>query len=320
VLMRARTFWHAFAAIFSAAIFLFGTTAASAQQVGASERRAIDVGIDPKLLVDLKFDPSLRALLPGAILSSGVVKVSTTAYTPPLTFYGPNNREIIGIDADILKGLEVVFGVKFEMTDLGVFSAIVPTLRAKRFDMSIGGFYDTVDAEKQVDIVDFIRDGMTIMVKRGNPHDIKNLDDLCGKVVGVTMATPTEDAVLAQAKTCAQPPHILSMPKMPDVLLALRTGRTAAIVGGYCTGVYTTARQVGNGAGLEAVADVKFGAGYLGIIFAKHNDQLRDAVQAGLQRLIDTGAYHTIMARWGVEQLALRKATINNARGIDGEE
>ncbi len=292
---------------------------ARGQATQINDQANIVTGIDPSLLVGLKFDQSLHDMLPAQIREAGSVRVSTTAYTPPLTFYGPDNREIIGIDPDILKGLEIVFGVKFEKTDLGVFSAIVPTLRGKRFDMSIGGFYDTIEAEEQVDIADFMFDGMTIMVKRGNPLGINGLDDLCGKTVAVTIATPTEKLVLDQAKACSKALTVLSMPKMPDVLIALRTGRAAASVGGYCTGVYTTAHQVGNGAGLEAVSNVKFGVGYLGIIFSKNNDQLRDAVRAGLQRLIDTGAYKTIMKRWGVEELAIHKATINNAAGINGD-
>ncbi|MFT4026608.1 MAG: ABC transporter substrate-binding protein [Novosphingobium sp.] len=263
----------------------------------------------------LAFDQSLHDRLPKEILERNVVRVSTTAYTPPLVFYAADNRQIIGIDADIIRALEVLYGVKFEMTDLGNFAAIVPTLRAKRFDMSIGGFYDTVRAEQQVDLVNFLRDGMVIMVKRGNPHGIHSVEDLCGKTVAVTMATPTEDVVLEQAKSCANPIHVMSMPKMTDVQLALRTGRAAAIVGGYCTGVYTTTRQIGNGAGLEAIQNAKMGEGLLGIVFAKNNDQLRDAIQLGLQRLIDTGAYQAILKKWGVTPLAIQKATINNAAG-----
>lgn len=280
-----------------------------------SSKAAPQVALPTAQLKPVAFDHSLHDRLPKEILERNVVRVSTTAYTPPLTFYAADNRQIVGINADIVGSLEYLFGIRFEMTDLGNFSAVVPTLRARRFDMSIGGFYDTVQAEQQVDLVNFIRDGMVIMVKRGNPEGIRSVEDLCGKTVAVTMATPTEEVVLRQAKLCAEPINVMSMPKITDVLLSLRTGRASAIVGGYITGVYTTTRQIGNGAGLEAIQNAKMGEGQLGIVFAKNNEQLRDAIQAGLQRLIDTGAYQAILEKWGVAPLAIQKATINNAAG-----
>ena len=132
----------------------------------------------------VQYDKALHDMLPPAILAAGSVAVSTTAYTPPLTFYGPDNKQIIGIDADIAAALGTIFGIPFEMTDLGNFAAVVPTLKAKRYDMSIGGFFDTVDNEQQLDFVDFIFDGDTILVQRGNPQNIQSLDDLCAVRLG----------------------------------------------------------------------------------------------------------------------------------------
>ena len=86
-----------------------------------------------------------------------------------------------------------------------------------------------------------------------------------------------------------------------------------AVVGGYNTAVYTTAQQITNGIGLEALPKVRFAAGPLGIVFAKGNDQLRDATAAGLQRIIDSGAYLSILKKWGLETVAIPKATVNGA-------
>ena len=63
--------------------------------------------------------------------------------------------------------------------------------------------------------------------------------------------------VEAASAKCETPIEILSLPKMPDVLQAVRTGRADATVNGYATSVYTTANQVGNGKGLQALPDIR---------------------------------------------------------------
>ncbi len=69
------------------------------------------------------------------------------------------------------------------MTDLGMGSAIVPSILAKRYDISISGINDDPDLEKQVDVIDYMFDATTIMTQKGNPLKIADMASLCGKKV-----------------------------------------------------------------------------------------------------------------------------------------
>ncbi|MGQ3290626.1 MAG: ABC transporter substrate-binding protein [Shinella sp.] len=263
------------------------------------------------------FDQALQDKLPQAMRDAGKVTVATTAYTPPIVFMGPDNAEIIGLDADIVNAFSVMFGVKFEMTDLGNFAALIPALKAKRFDMSISGMGATVEREKELDMIPYMYDGKTIMVQQGNPLGIKTMEDLCGQKVAVGVGTAQEALVKKTSETkCKTPIEVLSIPKQPEVLIAVRTGRAAATVGGYATGVYTAKHQIQNGVGLEALPEVRQDVGYNTIALSKDNAELRDAVMAAFQKLIESGEYAKMLEKWELAPLAIENARLNDAENL----
>ncbi|MGO8470175.1 transporter substrate-binding domain-containing protein, partial [Rhizobium leguminosarum] len=66
--------------------------------------------------------------------------------------------KLIGIDAYIAAALGVILGLDVEMTDVGAGAAILPSILAKRFDLSISGINDDPELEKQVDVIDYMYD------------------------------------------------------------------------------------------------------------------------------------------------------------------
>lgn len=265
-------------------------------------------------LPGVALDPALAAELPASVKSAGVLKIATDL-TPPISFHSDTN-ELIGIDADLAAALGTILGVKVQLTDVGMGAAIVPSIKSKRFDLTISGINDDVELEKQVDVIDYMFDATTIMTQRGNPLGIKQMADLCGKSVAVPVGTFQEQMVEAASAKCAQPIKLMTIPKMPDVLQAVRTGRADATVNGYATSVYTTEHQTGNGTGLEALRDVRLAVGYLGMLVSKDNPELRDVVAAALQKMADSGAYRAIMVRWGLEPLAVKTVKVNDAASM----
>ena len=256
----------------------------------AAESAALDVKPASEIasLPGVAYTAALAAKLPASVTDRKVLKVATDL-TPPISFHSETN-ELIGIDADLAAALGVILGLKVEMTDVGMGSAIVPSIKAKRFDISISGINDDVELEKQVDVIDYMYDATTIMTQKGNPKSIKSMQDLCGKIVAVPVGTFQEKLVEAASTKCATPMTITTIPKMPDVLQAVRTGRANATVNGYATSVYTTEHQTGNGTGLEALRDVRLAAGYLGMLTAKDDPELRDVIVAALGHSSSTAA------------------------------
>lgn len=252
--------------------------------------------------------------LPIAIKKAGILKVATDL-TPPISFHADDGK-LVGIDADLAAALGVILGVDVQMTDVGAGAAIVSSILSKRFDISISGINDDPELEKQVDVIDYMYDATTIMTIKDNPLGIQSMADLCGKKVAVPVGTFQARLVEAASAKCSTPIEVMSIPKMPDVLQAVRTGRADATVNGYATSVYTTANQTGKGKGLQALPDVRLAVGYLGMLTAKDNPELRDTVVAALQQMVDSGAYETIMKKWGLGPLAVKTVKVNDAANM----
>ncbi len=269
---------------------------------------------DVAKLPGFTFDQKLADRLPTAIKDKKVLKVATDL-TPPISFQAEDGK-LIGIDADIAAALGVILGVDVQMTNVGAGAAIVPAVLSKRFDMTISGINDDVELEKQVDVIDYMFDATTIMTIKGNPLGIKSMEDLCGKKVAVPVGTFQARMVEAASAKCTTPMNIMSIPKMPDVLQAVRTGRADATVNGYATSVYTTENQTGKGVGLQALPDVRLAVGYLGMLVSKDNPDLRDTVIASLQHMVDSGAYKAIMEKWGLGPLAVKTVKFNDAASM----
>lgn len=269
---------------------------------------------DVAKLPGVAFNQKLADGLPPAIKASKVLKVATDL-TPPISFRAEDGK-LIGIDADIAAALGVVLGIDVQMTDVGAGAAIVPAILSKRFDMTVSGINDDPELEKQVDVIDYMYDATTIMTIKDNPLGIKSMADLCGKKVAVPVGTFQGRMVEAASAKCATPINIMSIPKMPDVLQAVRTGRADATVNGYATSVYTTVNQTGRGVGLQALPDVRLAVGYLGMLVSKDNPQLRNTVVASLQHMVDSGAYEAIMKKWSLGPLAVKTVKVNDAASM----
>lgn len=283
----------------------------------AQEAVTMTAGDDVAALPGVAFNQALADKLPEAMKTAGVMKVATDL-TPPISFHDENG-DLVGIDADLAAAMGVILGLKIEMTDVGAGAAIVPSIMSKRFDISISGINDDPELEKQVDVIDYMFDATTIMTQMGNPLNIASMEDLCGKTVAVPVGTFQARMVEAASAKCETPMNITSIPKMPDVLQAVRTGRADATVNGYATSVYTTANQTGNGTGLEALPDVRLAVGYLGMLTAKDNAEFRDVVVETLQSMVDSGAYGTIMAKWDLAPLAVTEVKVNDAASYPAE-
>ena len=300
--------------------FKAGLTAAMATLIAASAHAAESAAVkmvpdtDIAKLPGVALTKTLADALPPALKSSGVLKVATDL-TPPISFHADDGK-LVGIDADLAAALGVILGLDVQMTDVGAGAAIVPSILSKRFDISISGINDDPELEKQVDVIDYMYDATTIMTIKDNPLAIKGMDDLCGKKVAVPVGTFQAKMVEAASAKCATPVNIMSIPKMPDVLQTVRTGRADATVNGYATSVYTTEHQTGNGKGLQALPDIRLAVGYLGMLTAKDNPQLRDSVVAALQQMVDSGAYETIMKKWSLGPLAVKTVKVNDAASM----
>ena len=157
------------------------------------------------------------------------------------------------------------------------------------------------------------------MVLAGNPKNITTITDLCGLPVGAENGTTqlaqlndaTVDGSVVKACTDAGKPAPIAQgyPTQSDVNSALIAGRIDAYLAD--SPVVDYAVKV-TGDKFQKVGEDQDAAPY-GIAVPKTPAELTPALQATVQKLIDSGAYQKILDNWGVSSGAITQSAINAA-------
>ncbi|WP_326596733.1 ABC transporter substrate-binding protein [Streptomyces sp. NBC_01803] len=254
-------------------------------------------------------------LLPADIQEASEINVGSDIAYAPIEFIDEDDQ-ITGIDPDIAAALGEVLGVDFTFEN-GTFDGLILGMNNGRHDVIMSAMTDTKerqegaseDAEGGADFVNYFQAGSAILVAAGNPEGIESLADLCGMTVAAQQGTANADLVEAQQEECDDPIDPLISEVDTDSITALQTGRAAAVITDYPVALYNEL-TAGDGDLFEVVGDQIDAAPY-GIAVSKENTELRDALQAAVQEIIDNGTYAEILADWSAEAGAIEEATIN---------
>jgi polar amino acid transport system substrate-binding protein len=233
---------------------------------------------------------------PPAIKSAGqIVYCSDISYPPEESFAAGNKP--IGSDIDIGTGIAKLMGVKATFKNT-TFDSIIPALITKKCDAIISGMNDTASRRKQVDFVDYLKVGQSLMVKKGNPEHISGLASLAGKRVSVESGTTNRDflatASKALVKSGKKAISIVTFPKDTDAASALKTGRVDAYFGDSPVAVYYANRDHSFQVAGSPITPIAIG------IAIRKGDPLKPAVQKALSQLYANGTMKKIVAKWGM--------------------
>jgi polar amino acid transport system substrate-binding protein len=256
-------------------------------------------------------DATISAQAPERLKSKGVLRIGTDASYPPFESIGPDNKTVVGLDADLAAGIGEVLGVKAEMVPTA-WDGIIPALKSKRFDVIMSSMDDTVEREQQVDYVNYMKvPAYGMLVPKGNPEGIKTFEDLCGSSVAVQKGTTQADYVAEESKKCSKPMDVRTFPTEADAQLQVRTGRAIADVTDQVVAVYVASSE--GGGKLDAVPITGQPPAIKGIAVRKDDTELRDAIQAALGKLAESGRYQEVLKSWGFPDGAIEEFTINAA-------
>lgn len=260
----------------------------------------------------------LFSALPKKIQDAGVIKVGTDAAYAPMEF--TEGGKIVGVDPDIAEALGKQLGVKFEFTS-GSFDGLITSIYSGRQDVIMSSVTDNekrqkgLDDEgkqigKGIDFVDYFSSGVSLLVKKGNPQNIKSLDDLCGKTVAVQRGTIYEDTFKAQATKCGDKKlTIESFDTDAEAQTRVKAGGAVADLNDFPVAAYI-AKTSGGGNDFE-VGGAQADVGLFGIGVSKENTQLRDALKQALDAIIKDGSYAKVLEKWNVKDSAVQSATVN---------
>jgi len=230
-------------------------------------------------------------------LQDGVLQMGSDIAYAPIEFFEEGTQNPQGLDIDLGNAMADELGVRTEFINTG-FDGMIPALTAKRFDVILSAM--TIDDKrlKQIDFVPYFNAGTDILVRAGNPKNIKGIEDLSGLTAAVQSGTVQVGQLQAandNLKAAGKPEiNVLTFDQNPLAVEQLRTGRA--------DGVLADAPVVLNDANesdgeLEALGLAIEAAPY-GIGIRKDSTALKAAIEGALQAVIDSGDYEKILEKW----------------------
>lgn len=265
------------------------------------------------ILKGIEADASAAALLPARVTDAGALKVGSNIQVPPANFYDTDGKTPVGFEVDLSVALAKRLGVEAEFHDFA-FEALITSLESGRIDFTIANMNDTAERQKKIDFVNYFNSGVGIMVQAANPAGITTEADLCGQKVSAGTGTSDEAWALEFSKECVaqgkKPIEVVTNTNTQQRMNELRTGRVAAELNTITTLVYMAA-TIGDGKEFKVVDLPPLNAALYGIGVNKSTPEIRDALKASLQSLIDDGTYEKIFTAWGVQAGMVKEATIN---------
>ncbi|MFB6961120.1 ABC transporter substrate-binding protein [Streptomyces sp. NPDC056309] len=262
--------------------------------------------------------------LPAQIREKGSIKVGSDIAYAPVEFKDKSGN-IVGLDPDVAAALGKQLGVTFDFEN-GTFDALLTGLRSNRYDIAMSAMTDNKSRQEGidpstgkkvgegVDFVDYLTAGVSIYTRKGDTKGINSWSDLCGKKIALERGTVSEDLAKSEAKKCPANKKLTIEPFDDDqqAQTRLRSGGADAVSSDFPVAAYAV-KTSGGGNDFEVVGPQIQAAPY-GMAVSKTNTQLRDALQAAVNAIIQNGEYEKILEKWGVQDGAVKESVINGGK------
>jgi polar amino acid transport system substrate-binding protein len=250
--------------------------------------------------------------VPAAVRSKGTLVVASDVSYPPFEAFASDGTTVVGFDADMAHAIGAVLGLNVQITNV-TFDEVIPGLAANKYDIAMSSIGDTKAREQVVDFVTYYWNGTAIAVPTGNPKNLAT-DTLCGSQVGVERGSLQQTTMLPAAatacKAAGKPEPIAQAFKDANAsLLALSSGRVDAVLADAVTLDYAASQA---GSTFQVVGPVTRNANPGGVAIPKGSG-LADPIHAAMQELMTNGVYQAIVAKWGLQSIAIDSSVINGA-------
>jgi polar amino acid transport system substrate-binding protein len=255
-------------------------------------------------------DQAAADLLPAAIKSSGKLVVGINVPYAP-NEYKDSSGKIVGWEVDLFNAWAAKLGLTATFQESG-FDNIIPSVKGGKFNVGLSSFTDNKTREAQVDFVNYYSAGIQWAAPAGKTVDP---DNACGLKVAVqTGTTEQTDDLPAKSKACTsagkKPITIIKIDSQDQVNQSVILGQADALDADSPITQYAVKQSNGK----LALAGAIYGAAPYGFVVGKNAGTLKQAMQKGLQSMIDDGTYKQVLAKWGVEAGAITQATVNGAQ------
>lgn len=162
------------------------------------------------------------------IKERGELRVGLSADYAPMEFEHTVNgkTEYAGVDIDLAKKIAKDNNLKLKIVNMS-FDSLLGALKTGKIDIIISGMTSTPERKKQGDFSDsYMMTKNIMLVKKDKVNDYKDIKDFNNKKVGAQKGTEQEKI----AQTEIENASITSLSRLPDVILALKSGKVEGVV------------------------------------------------------------------------------------------
>ncbi len=231
----------------------------------------------------------LTALLAGSAFAAQAKDI-TFAMEPSYPPFELTNEkgEIIGFDVDVANAIckEIQATCHFKSQ---AFDALIPSLKAKRFDAAISAIDITEARAKQVSFSDPYYDSSASFIGMKGKADLA-----AAKNVGVQNGTTYQQYVVAETKQYTPK----SYASLQDAILDLKNGRIDVIFGDTAVLADMLTKQADLAFVGDKVDNKKYFGNGLGIAVNKGSKELLADLNKGLAAIKANGEYQKIYDKW----------------------
>ena len=228
--------------------------------------------------------------------------------------YADESGALTGADAEVARLVFARMGIKTVDGVLTEFAALIPGLRANRFDTVLAMFVTPARCAQVAFSEPIYAIGQGMIVKTGNPAGVTSYDDFVRKPLRLAVMAGAAQAGYAKALGIPED-RVVAFPDGPSAMAALSAGRADAF-GISDLPARRLLATAGAGSGLQLVPDFldpvidgRPARGYDAFAFRPADASLRDAFNGALAELKDTPQFLAAMAPFGFAQANLPDRT-----------
>lgn len=260
------------------------------------------------LLLLLLQVPSIAQTALQRVKQSGELRVGTDATYPP--FETAEGGQFTGFDIDLANAIARELGVQATFINSG-FDGIFPALQNATFDIVMSSVTITPERSAAMLFTDPYYDSGQLIAVRKETQGIETPDDLKNKKVGVQINTTAQYDLEKRAGVTVAKYNTVDL-----ALLDLRNNRIDAVVCDAPVLKYMIFQSFSD----LKTAGKRFTDEKFGIALAQSSGDLRDAINAALKKIRETGQYDQIHAKWfgeAAERTAEQEASQRKAKAFD---
>lgn len=217
--------------------------------------------------------------------------VGTSADFPPFETIDTQG-EIVGFDIDLVKeiGKELDAEIVLQNTE---FSGLVAAVQTGKIDLAISGMSVDEERAKKVNFSDPYYEAYQTLVVKSDSEDIKNMDQLKGKVVGSQLGTTSDDVIMTFDEI-----EVKKYNKATDAIQDLKNGRINAVI----IEDSIASEFVAKNSELKVVTPEGLNTETVPFAMAlpKDSDDLLKEVNAALQSIKESGKYDELLSKWNL--------------------